>query len=61
MRPDECLAFEDSLAGVEAAVAAGIETVAVYDAANEADRARIEALADHYIGGFADWPANDLP
>ncbi len=61
MRPDECLAFEDSLAGVEAAVAAGIETVAVYDAANEADRARIEALADRYIGGFADWPANELP
>lgn len=61
MRPDECLAFEDSLAGVEAAVAAGIETVAVYDAANEADRARIEALADHYIAGFADWPANELP
>ena len=61
VRPEECLAVEDSLAGVEAAVAAGIETVAVYDAANEADRARIEALADRYIAGFADWPADELP
>ncbi len=48
---EQCVVFEDSLAGVQAAKAAGIDTVAVYDRYSDADRAAIDALAD--------WPTAD--
>ena len=48
---EQCVVFEDSLAGVQAAKAAGIETAAVYDRYSDADRAAIDALAD--------WPTAD--
>lgn len=52
LHPQECLVFEDSLAGVQAAKAAGIETAAVYERYSEPDREAIRALADWYISGF---------
>ncbi len=48
-RPEECLALEDSLIGVQAAKAAGIETVAVYDKYSESDQEEIKKLADHFV------------
>lgn len=48
-----CLAFEDSLSGVQAAKAAGIDTAVIYDKYSDPDRAEINALAD--------WQARDYP
>lgn len=56
---DECLAFEDSLAGVEAACAAGIDTVAVYDRYSDGDREAINRLAVCAIDGFAELLENE--
>ncbi len=43
---EDCLVFEDSLAGVQAAKGAGLETVVMYDANSDPDRPQIDALAD---------------
>ena len=53
LRAEQCLVFEDSLAGVQAAKAAGIETVAVYERHSDPDWEAINALAD--------WQAADHP
>ncbi len=53
LAPEQCLVFEDSLAGVQAAKAAGIETIAVYDRYSDADRDAINALADGAVDSFA--------
>lgn len=50
----ECLVFEDSLVGVEAAKAAGIETAAVYDMYSDGEREEINALADHRISDYSE-------
>jgi len=50
----ECIIFEDSLVGVLAANAAGIDVVAVYDKYSEGDRIDIEEFANYYINGFKD-------
>lgn len=52
--PAACLVFEDSLSGVQAAKAAGLEVCAVYDRHSDPDRAAIDALADWRT---ADWPS----
>lgn len=44
--PEECLIFEDSLIGVEAANNAGIEVVAMVDRYSDHDRERINACSD---------------
>lgn len=54
VRPEECLMFEDSLIGVEAAKRAGIECVAVYDKYSDNDRYEIEKLADFSIYEYAE-------
>lgn len=46
---EECLVFEDSLVGIEAAKAAGIETAAVYDVYSDDERKEINDLADYSI------------
>lgn len=51
--PEEALVFEDSLVGIQAAHAAGIETVAIYDQYADEDRQAIIALADHYIENYS--------
>ena len=48
----ECIVFEDSLVGLQAAKAAGVEAVAVYDQYSDPDRAAIDALADWAIKDF---------
>ena len=53
-KPEDCLVFEDSLIGVQAAKAAGIETVAVYDRYSERDQKEIKKLADHWITNFGE-------
>lgn len=51
---EECLVFEDSLIGIEAAKNAGMEAVAVYDPYSDSDRERIHALADYQISSFTE-------
>ncbi len=50
--PSECLVFEDSLSGVQAAKAAGLEVVAVYDKYADGDREAIRTLADYNIDNY---------
>ena len=52
--PEECLIFEDSLIGMEAAHRSGAETVAIWDAYSEKERAAIRALADHNFANYAE-------
>ena len=49
---EACLAFEDSLSGVQAAKGAGLEVCAVYDPYSDPDRGEINALADWRTDGF---------
>lgn len=50
--PDKCLAFEDVLAGIEAAKAAGMTAVAVYDRYSEDSSLEKVKAADLYIEDF---------
>ena len=52
LAPADCVVFEDSLAGVQAAKAAGICTVAVREEHSEKDWPAIEALADMTADSF---------
>jgi len=54
LSPEDCIAFEDSLAGVTAAKAAGLYTVAVYDEYSDKNRAEITAAADLSISGYTE-------
>lgn len=50
--PSACVVFEDTLAGVRSAKAAGMTAIGVYDAGAAAERFAIEAAADGYIEDF---------
>ncbi|RAU93444.1 HAD family phosphatase [Paenibacillus sp. YN15] len=50
--PAECLIFEDSLIGIEAARNAGIEAVAMYDKYSDGEREAIQALADYQFANY---------
>lgn len=50
--PADCIAFEDSLAGVTAAKRAGLPVAAVYDRYASHERAQIEALADCTVADY---------
>ncbi|MEG0376980.1 MAG: HAD family phosphatase [Eubacterium sp.] len=52
--PNDCLAFEDTLEGVQAAKAAGMDTIAVADLWQGTQLEKIKILADDYILGFDD-------
>ncbi len=52
LEPKECLAFEDSLSGAQAAKAAGIDLVYMYDKFSAKDREKITALADYQFSDF---------
>lgn len=51
--PQECLIFEDSLVGVQAAQAAGIECAVIYDQYSDNDRDELNRLADYRFDDFA--------
>lgn len=51
---EECLVFEDSLIGIEAAKRAGMESVAVYDRYSDGEREQINALADYRIRSYTE-------
>ena len=52
VQPEECLAFEDSLVGVEAAKNAGIPVAVIYDQYSDGEREEINALADYMFDSF---------
>lgn len=49
----QCLVFEDSMVGIEAAKRAGIEVVGIYDEYSKDDAAEIEKQADYYFKDFS--------
>lgn len=52
VKADECLIFEDSLAGIEAAYNAGIEAAAVYDQYSAHEQTEIRQKAAYYVKGY---------
>lgn len=50
--PEECLVFEDTLAGVQAGINAGSRVCAVADSHSKAWKPQICRLADYYIENF---------
>lgn len=50
--PQNCLAFEDTLEGVQAAKAAGMTVVAVYDRFARHNEEKIREIADYYINDY---------
>lgn len=50
--PENCLVFEDTIAGVTAAKDAGMRVIAVYDEISAGSRAHLEQLAALYIMDF---------
>ena len=51
-RKDECLIFEDSLIGIDAANNAGIEAVAMYDKYSDMEREEIEKKATYSFNNY---------
>lgn len=51
-KPEECLIFEDSLVGIEAANNAGIDSVAVYDKYSEQDLPLIKQKATYFVRDY---------
>ncbi len=54
VKKEECLIFEDSLVGVQAAKSAGIQVVAMYDKYSDGERDEIQKLADYQIDNYFD-------
>ncbi|MCR5346972.1 MAG: HAD family phosphatase [Fretibacterium sp.] len=50
--PGECLVFEDSLVGIEAARNAGMDSVAIYDKYSDGEREQINALSTWQASGY---------
>ncbi|MGI6262365.1 MAG: HAD family hydrolase [Succiniclasticum sp.] len=50
--PAECLVFEDSLIGIEAARRAGMEAIAMYDPYSDGEREAINRLAAYTFDGY---------
>ncbi|MDO4486772.1 MAG: HAD family phosphatase [Bacillota bacterium] len=49
---DECLIFEDSLIGTEAAKASGAEVAVIYDKYSDNERGQINCLADYIVDDY---------
>ncbi len=53
VKPNDCLIFEDSLVGVEAANAAGVDAIAIYDENSEKDKVEIMRCSNAYFDNHA--------
>jgi HAD superfamily hydrolase (TIGR01509 family) len=53
VEPYECIAIEDTLSGVQAAKAAGMHTLAIYDADSIRQHEQIKAAADAFCADYA--------
>lgn len=51
--PEDCIIFEDSLIGIEAANNAGIEVAAIYDKYSDHERSQINQRANYYFEDYA--------
>ena len=58
--PERCVVFEDIVAGIQGAKAAGMFTVGVYDRWSQTDQPALAAEADLYIKDFSEYLAWDL-
>lgn len=54
VKPEECIIFEDSLIGIEAAKNAGIEVVAIYDKYSNNDRDKINELSNYQYNNYTE-------
>lgn len=54
VQKEECLIFEDSLVGVQAAKNAEIQVVVMYDKYSDGEREEIQKLADYQIDNYFD-------
>ena len=52
VKPEECLIIEDSVIGLKAGTAAGIDTIAMYDKYSESSRDEIDTLAKYKFNNF---------
>ena len=52
LSPDECIVFEDLLAGIQGAVRGGFTVCGVYDKHSRRDTHNIKKIADYYINSF---------
>lgn len=52
VKPEKCLVFEDILPGLQAGIAAGMQTCAVEDTYSAGIRAEKQALADYFIEDY---------
>lgn len=52
VQPEECLIFEDTIMGVEAAINAGIEVAAVYDKYSDSYRKEINEKSNYQFNNF---------
>lgn len=53
-RPEECLVFEDSLIGVQAANASGIDVAVIYDKYSDGNREEINKLSKYHFDNYLD-------
>ncbi len=52
VKPEECLIFEDTIVGVEAANSAGIEVAVIYDKYSDSNRDKINELSQYQFKDF---------
>lgn len=52
LSPNECIVFEDLLAGIKGAVKGGFTVCGVYDKHSRRDTGSIKRIADYYINSF---------
>ena len=50
--PEECLVFEDTLAGIKAAKAAGMDVIGVFDDLSKENKKIIKSISEKYIYSF---------
>ena len=58
--PKKILAFEDSVSGVRAAIAAGMDVVCVYDKNSDHDRAVLESLTPYHINSYKEFAEQNI-